>query len=70
MMNSMCFSIPYKVVKVGKDNVIIEGGKVIRIDHEIDIKKGSYVQVVGDVVVDALTRENGLRVRKLIKRLN
>lgn len=66
----MCFSIPYKVIQVGKDTVTVEGGKIVRIDRNMNIMKNAYVQVVGDVAVSSLSKEEGLKIRKLIKRLN
>lgn len=66
----MCFSIPYKVIKIDDDIAVVEGGKIVRIDKKIDMKKYGYVQVVGNVAVSSLSKTEGLKIRKLIKRLN
>lgn len=66
----MCFSIPYKVISVKKDTAFLESGKVIRLGQELKVKKGEYVQVLGDIAVGRLGRSEGLKIRKLIKKLN
>lgn len=66
----MCFSIPYKVLSVEDGSVIIEGNKTIKIDRDIKIKKGEYVKIIGNMAVDSLSKKEGLKIRKLIKRLN
>ena len=66
----MCFSIPYKVLQVTKDKAILEGGKVIKLGNELKIKKGESLQVLGDVAVGKLAKLEGLKIRRLIKRLN
>lgn len=66
----MCFSIPVKVIDIDGCKVAIEGGKVARVDKTIHIHKGDYVQLTGDVVVGTLSKAEGLKVRRLIKRLN
>lgn len=66
----MCFSIPYKVIKVNKNNVLIEGGQTVRPGKELSVQKGDYLRVIGEVAVDVLRREEGLKIRQLIKKLN
>lgn len=66
----MCFSIPLKVLKVEGNKAIIEGGKIARFDKTLQIHKGEYVRLTGDIVVDKLSKDKGLKVRRLIKRLN
>lgn len=66
----MCFAVPYKVIKINDDIVVVEGGKVVRIDKEMKVKKGDYLQVVGNVAVGSLNKKEGLNIRKLIKSLN
>ncbi len=66
----MCFSIPYKVVSVSKDKAFLEGGKVIKLGSELNVKKDEYLQILGDVAVGKLGKAEGLKIRKLIKKLN
>lgn len=66
----MCFSIPFKVLKVEDETALIEGNKTIRIGEELSVKKGDYVRIIGDIAVDKLTQKEGLKIRKLIKKLN
>lgn len=63
----MCFAIPYKILKVNKNSVLIEGNKKITIAENFSLKTGDYVRVTGNVVVDCLTSEEGSSIRKLIK---
>lgn len=66
----MCFSIPLKVLEVKNQQAIVEGDKKIVIGKDILVKKGEYLQVVGNMAVGRLTKIEGQRVRKLIKSLN
>lgn len=63
----MCFAIPYKILKVNKKSVLIEGGKKITTGEASNLKAGDYVRVAGNVVVDSIKKEEGLHIRKLIK---
>lgn len=66
----MCFSIPYKVLKVIGNTAYLEGGARVRIGKDMKVKQGSYVQVTGQIVVDSLSETKGERIRQLIKSLN
>lgn len=66
----MCFSIPYKVVKVTKNKALLEGNKSVKIGSELKVGIGDYLQVIGDVAVGRFSKSRGLKIRKLIKRLN
>ena len=66
----MCFSIPYKVLKVEKNNALIEGGQTVRLGKEIKVKESEYLRIIGNVAVGKLTKAEGLKVRQLIKKLN
>jgi len=66
----MCFSIPYKVIKTDKDNVLIENGNLVKIEANLRVKRGDYLRVVGDVAVGKLSQKEGLKIRRLIKKLN
>lgn len=66
----MCFSIPVKVLSVEGNTATVEGGKKVRFDKSLKINNGDFVRLTGDIIVDKLTKENGLKVRRLIKRLN
>lgn len=63
----MCFAIPYKILKVNKKSVLIEGDKKITIGEASNLKAGDYVRIAGNVAVDSLKQEEGLNIRKLIK---
>lgn len=66
----MCFSIPLKVTHIQGGQATVEGGRVVRLDDKMQITKGDFVQITGDLIVDKITRENGLKIRRMIKRLN
>lgn len=63
----MCFTIPYRVEKIKKNIAYVEGGKRIRFDRNLRVKKGEYLQVVGELAVGKISSEEGLKVRNLIK---
>lgn len=66
----MCFSIPYKILQVKDDMVVVEGGKVVRIGKEMKAKRGDFLQVTGSIGIGILSKDKGLKIRKLIKSLN
>ncbi len=66
----MCFSIPLKVVSVNKTTAFLETGNIIKLGSDIKVEKGEYLQVLGNVAVGKLSKAQGLKIRKLIKRLN
>lgn len=66
----MCFSIPYKVIKVKDSTAFLEGGKSVKIGSEFKIEEGDYLQIAGDVAVGRLSNSQGLKIRRLIKSLN
>lgn len=66
----MCFSIPVKVLKVEKNIALIEGGKTVRIGKDLKVTAGEYLQITGNVAIGKLTKSEGLKIRKLIKKLN
>ena len=66
----MCFSIPLKIIKVDKNTAITEGGLNVFIDEEFVVNTGDYVRVLGNIVVDKLSKNEGLKIRKLLKNLN
>ncbi|OGG26359.1 hypothetical protein A2960_03440 [Candidatus Gottesmanbacteria bacterium RIFCSPLOWO2_01_FULL_39_12b] len=66
----MCFSIPLKVLKAVNNYVLIEGGQTVRLGNEIKVKKGDFLQVAGNMAVGKLSKSQGLKIRKLIKKLN
>lgn len=66
----MCFSIPYKVIKVEKNNALLEGNKSVKIGSELRVENGDYLQIVGEVAVGRLSKSQGLKIRQLIKKLN
>ena len=66
----MWFSIPYKVLKVEKNDALIEGGQTVRLGKEIKVKENEYLRVIENVAVGRLTKAEGLKVRQLIKKLN
>ena len=66
----MCFSIPYKVLRIENGTAYLEGGKSIKIGNDTTVRKGEYLQVVGTVAVGSLTKSQGQKIRRLIKSLN
>lgn len=66
----MCFSIPYKVVKVKNSTAFLDGNRSVKIGSEFKVKKGDYLQIAGDVAVGRLSNSQGLKIRRLIKSLN
>lgn len=70
MMRKMCFSIPYKVLKIKNGKATVEGGREIKIGKELQVKKGDYLRIIGNIAVDTLSVEEGLKLRQLIKKLN
>lgn len=66
----MCFSVPYKVLKINKKTALIEGGRKIRIGKDLKVKKGDYLRVTGNIAVGVLTKQEGEKIRQLIKNLN
>lgn len=63
----MCFTIPLKVLKVSKDNLLLEGGKEITLEKDLKVKKGDFVRVSANIAVDHLTKEEGENILNLIK---
>ncbi len=63
----MCFTIPYKVLKVQKNHVVIEGDKKISIENDLNIEVGDYIRVSANIAVDHLTKEEAKRILNLIK---
>ena len=66
----MCFAIPYKVLQVQKNTALIENGQRIVLGNEIKVKKGDYLQILGNIAVGSISKTAGVRIRKLIKNLN
>ncbi len=66
----MCFSIPLKVISTTKTHAVLEDGQKVRIGRGVVAATGEYVRVLGSVIVDTLTHEEGQNVRRLIKELN
>lgn len=64
----MCFSIPFKVSKIEKNTAFLEGGKTVRIGKELQVKKGEYLRVIGNIAVGVLTKSEGLKIRQFIKK--
>ncbi|OGG00258.1 hypothetical protein A3D78_02080 [Candidatus Gottesmanbacteria bacterium RIFCSPHIGHO2_02_FULL_39_14] len=63
----MCFSIPYRVEKIKNGTAIIEGRKKVKVGREIRVKKGEYLQVMGNLAVAKISKKEGLKIRNLIK---
>ena len=66
----MCFSIPYRIIKVEKNIAFLEGGKSVKIGKEMKVEKGDYLQIVGNVAVEKLSKIQGQKIQRLIKSLN
>lgn len=65
----MCFAIPYRIEKIDKNFVIVEGGKKIKIDNNLRVKTGDYLQITGNMAIEKISKEKGFKIRKLIKSL-
>lgn len=66
----MCFTIPYKIISVKNNCVIIEDGRTISLGKELQAKKGKYVQLIGNLAVGVLSEKQGESIRSLIMNLN
>ena len=67
----MCFAIPYRVLKIRDNFALIEGNQKVKLGKELSrVEVGDYLRIVGDVAVDVLPKIQGLKIRKLIKKLN
>lgn len=66
----MCFSVPLKVIKIGQSAAIVEGGKSIKIDKNMILKREDYLLVAGNISVGKMSKTEGIKVRKLIKSLS
>lgn len=66
----MCFSIPYRVLKTNNNIALLEGGKRVNLGKDISVKAGEYLQVIGNIAVGKLGKSEGLKIRKLIKKLS
>lgn len=49
---------------------LLENGKSVRLENEIQVKTGGYVRIVGNSIVDALSKKEGDSIRQLIAELN
>lgn len=65
----MCFSIPLKVSTVQGNIARLEDGREVNIKG-MSVNEGMYVRVIGNIVVDTLSKEDGERVQELIKDLS
>ena len=63
----MCFTLPYKILSIKNNHAVIEGNKEVLIDKDMPVKKGDYLRLVGDVAVDYLLHQDGVKIRRLIK---
>lgn len=67
----MCFAVPYKVLRISDRIALIEGNKKVKLCKELSrVEIGDYLRIVGDIAVDVLPKNQGLKIRKLIKKLN
>ncbi|KKS98162.1 MAG: hypothetical protein UV73_C0003G0104 [Candidatus Gottesmanbacteria bacterium GW2011_GWA2_43_14] len=66
----MCFTVPVKVLQVVGNKAMIEGGRTVSLTGDLTVKKGEYLQVAGGLAVARLSREEGMKVRLLIKSLS
>lgn len=69
-LKNMCFAIPYKIVAVNGNRVIIENKQSIRFQKDLKPKVGEFIRVIGNVGVDVLAKSQALEIRRLIKKLN
>lgn len=64
----MCFSIPKKIKSVSSSQAITEDGVTVNLTSE-NIKKGEYVLLYGNTIVNKISKKEALETRKLIKSL-
>lgn len=66
----MCLAIPMKVIKVDKENAIVECGGITRevnIQFLTNVKKGDYVIVHAGFAIEKLNRKEAEKTLKIIK---
>lgn len=66
----MCFAIPKKVAKVKGDTAWIENGNAVKIVDNLNIKPGQYLNVLGNIAIGKFSKTEGLKIRRLIRKLN
>lgn len=65
----MCFAIPYRVLNIHNDTAVVEGGKKVKIGNSFKVKKGEYLQVMGNIAVGKISKTEGIKIRSLIKNI-
>ena len=65
----MCFSIPYKILKIKANSVIIEDGREISNIGFPTLKSGDYIRLAGGQIDEVIEKREGFEIRKLIKKL-
>ncbi|PIP32437.1 hypothetical protein COY59_02350 [Candidatus Gottesmanbacteria bacterium CG_4_10_14_0_8_um_filter_37_24] len=65
----MCFTIPLKVIKVTDRQAHLENGKIVKLDKDINVKKGEYLRIIGNIAVDRISKFQGLKIRQLIQKM-
>lgn len=65
----MCFAIPYRIKKRKGNKATLEDGQIIDVNNNMSLQKGDYVRLAGNVIVDTLSKQEGTKIRHLIKSL-
>lgn len=67
--NSMCITIPKKIISVKKDKLIVEtaSGKKQEVSAIIKVKKDDWVLTQNGVIVSKITDKQAKEINKLIK---
>ncbi len=62
----MCFSIPKKISSVKNNIARLEDGHSVKLGN-LQVKKGEYVLVFGDIAVEKIPQGRALKGRTIIK---
>ncbi|HLD27060.1 MAG TPA: hypothetical protein VJB63_03835 [Patescibacteria group bacterium] len=65
----MCFAIPYKIKKKEKNTATLEDGRIIQLNRKMELEKGDYIRLIGDVIVDTISKQEGMKIRRFISSL-
>ena len=63
----MCFALPLKVTSISKNHAVMEDGRKIDFSMVKNVKKGEFLLVQSNLVVDKLSPSEAKLMRKAIK---
>jgi hypothetical protein len=67
--STVCFTIPYRVLHVSSSRITLEGGREVVKPPTLSISVGDCVRVVGNVIIEKMSKREGQKVRSLIKHI-